>query len=51
MAAKKFTRAALLAHPEFRKYQKDFLAAVLREENYTLAAARKIVKEFFEKGV
>lgn len=46
---KRYTREALLRHREFSQYQKDFLAALLREETYTLAKARKIVKDFFEK--
>lgn len=48
-AAKKFKREALLVAPEFQKYQKDFLAAVLNDSEYTLAEARKEVKAFFEK--
>lgn len=48
MAAKKFTREALLAAPEFQKYQRDFLSAVLNKPEYTLAEARKTVKAFFE---
>lgn len=49
MAAKKYTRDALLRDPEFQKYQRDFLAAVLNKPEYTLAEARKAVKAFFEK--
>lgn len=50
MAAKKFTREALLMAPELQKYQRDFLAVVLCNDEYTLAEARKAVKAFFEKG-
>lgn len=46
---KKYTREALLRSPEFQKYQRDFLAAVLSKPEYTLAEARKAVKAFFEK--
>ncbi len=49
MATKKYTREALLQAPEFQKYQRDFLAAVLCKDEYTLAEARKEVKAFFEK--
>ena len=49
MATKKYTRDALLRAPEFQKYQRDFLAAVLNKDEYTLAEARKVVKAFFEK--
>ena len=49
MAAKKYNREALLRHPEFRKYQRDFLAVVLHKPTYTLAEARKEVSAFFAK--
>ena len=49
MATKKYTRNSLLQAPEFQKYQRDFLAAVLYKDEYTLAEARKEVKAFFEK--
>lgn len=49
MAAEKYTREALLKSPEFAGYQRDFLAAVLREPAYTLAQARRAVKAFFEQ--
>lgn len=49
MAAKKFTRDAILKAKEFQKYQRDFLAAVLCKEEYTMAEARKAVRAFFEK--
>lgn len=44
----KYTREALLQSKEFAKYQPDFLKAILTKESYTLAEARKIVKNFFE---
>ena len=47
--AKKYKREALLVAPEFQKYQRDFLAAVLSEPEYTMAEACKVVKAFFEK--
>ena len=46
---KKFTRDAILKAPEFQGYQRDFLLAVLKKPEYTLAEARKVVKAFFEK--
>lgn len=49
MAAKRFTREAVLRSPRFAKYQKDFLRAVLKKETYTMAEAARAVKAFFEK--
>lgn len=49
MAAKKYTREALLASPRYKKYQKDFLSAVLKKPAYTLAEADKAVKSYFGK--
>lgn len=49
MAAKKFSREALLRLPEFQQYQRDFLAVVLNKPTYTLAEARKKVSAFFAK--
>lgn len=49
MAAKKYTREAILRDPRFAKYQKDFLSVILSKPTYTLAEARKIAKEFFDK--
>lgn len=45
----KYSRAAILQASEFRKYQPDFLKAILTKDYYTLAEARKAVKDFFEK--
>lgn len=49
MAAKKFTREALLKSKRFSHYQKDFLAAVLQKPEYTLTEAVKTVNTFFQK--
>lgn len=46
---KKFTREALLASPRYKKYQPDFLRAILKKPEYTLTEADKIVKAYFEK--
>lgn len=48
---KKYTREALLRSKRYSGYQKDFLAAVLKEPEYTLTEADKAVKEFFGKDV
>ena len=48
MSAKKFKREVLLRAPRFAKYQKDFLGAVLRKSEYTIAEADKAVKAFFK---
>lgn len=47
--AKKYTREALLKSKRYTGYQKDFLAAVLKEPYYTLAEADKAVRAFFGK--
>lgn len=47
--SKKYSRQALLKSKLFAGYQQDFLKALLTEESYTLAQAKKIVKAFFEK--
>ena len=47
--AKKYTREALLRSKRYAGYQRDFLAAVLREPYYTLAGADKAVTAFFGK--
>ncbi len=47
--AKKYTREALLKSKRYAGYQKDFLAAVLKEPYYTLAEADKAVRAFFGK--
>ena len=49
MAEKKYTRDALLRSKAFSHIQKDFLAAILREEYYTMSEAKKAVKAFFGK--
>ena len=49
MAAKKYTREALIQAPVFSKYQRDFLGGVLSKSEYTIAEAEKAVKAFFEK--
>lgn len=46
---KKYAREALLRSKRYSGYQRDFLAAVLREPFYTLAEADKAVKAFFGK--
>lgn len=45
--AKKFSREAILRDKRFSKYQKDFLRAVLKEPEYTIAQAEKAVRAFF----
>ena len=45
----KYQREAILASPEFEKYQPDFLSAVLSKDEYTMTEARAAVKAFFEK--
>ena len=45
----KYTREVLLKSKEFAKYQPDFLKAILPKEEYTLAEARRIVKNFCEE--
>ncbi|WP_195278628.1 hypothetical protein [Clostridium sp. J1101437_171009_A5] len=49
MEAKKYTREALLRSTRYKQYQKDFLSAVLRKSEYTLAQADQAVKAFFAK--
>ena len=46
---KKYTRDALLRSKRYAGYQRDFLAVVLKEPEYTLAEADKAVKAFFGK--
>ena len=48
MSAKKFKREVLLRSPRFAKYQQDFLGAVLRKSEYTIAEAERAVKAFFK---
>lgn len=47
---KKYAREALLKSKRYAGYQKDFLAAVLKEPEYTLAEADKAVSAFFGKA-
>lgn len=49
MAAKKYTREALLKSRLFADYQQDFLKALLQKDFYTLAEAKRIIKAFYEK--
>ncbi len=49
MAAKKYSREALLRSKEFSGYQKDFLGVLLCRPEYTLQEARRIVKNFYQK--
>lgn len=46
---RKYRREVLLKNSFFSKYQPDFLRVVLHKPYYTLAEAKKAVKEFFEK--
>lgn len=50
-AKKKYAREALLKSKRYAGYQKDFLAAVLKKPEYTLAEADKAVSAFFGKDV
>lgn len=43
----RYTREALLASNLFAAYQRDFLAAILQETDYTLAEAQDAVNKFF----
>lgn len=47
MAAKKYTRQALLESRRFACYQQDFLSAVLKKDEYTIAEAERAVAAFF----
>ena len=46
---KKYKREALLKDRRFSKYQKDFLRAVLKKEEYTIAGSEKLVSAFFNE--
>lgn len=46
---KKYTREAILASEQFACYQKDFLAALLTKETYSIAEAKKIASDFFKE--
>ena len=43
----KHTREALLKSKRFSHVQPDFLAAILKEPEYTIAAAEAAVKAFY----
>ena len=49
-SAKKFRREVILEDPRFAKYQKDFLAAILTDDEYTLDDALAKARAFFERG-
>lgn len=49
MSKKKYPREVLLKSKAFSHYQKDFLAAILSAEFYTMEEAQKAVKAFFGK--
>lgn len=49
-SAKKFRREVILKDPRFSKYQKDFLAAILTDDEYTLDDALAKARAFFERG-
>ena len=49
-SAKKFRREVILKDPRFAKYQKDFLAAILIDDEYTLDDALAKARAFFERG-
>ena len=48
MKAKKSRREILLKAHRYAKYQQDFLGAVLRKSEYTIAEAERAVKAFFK---
>lgn len=45
---KRYSREAILKDRRFKKYQQDFLRAILRKEFYTIAEAQKAALAFFE---
>ena len=49
-SAKKFRREVILKDPRVAKSQKDFLAAVLTADEYTLDDALAKARAFFERG-
>ena len=49
MKQKTYTREALLKSKRFSGYQRDFLAAILHKETYTIAEATKAGKAFFKE--
>lgn len=44
----KYKREAILRSEEFKDVQKDFLAALLVKNEYTLAEVRKLVSAFMK---
>jgi len=50
-SGKKYRREALLKDSRFAGFQKDFLGAVLKNEEYTWEEAKKAVEAFFGKEV
>ncbi len=48
-SAKKYKREVLLKDRRFAKFQKDFLAAILTEEEYTVEDALAKARAFFER--
>ena len=49
-SAKKYRREVLLKDPRFAKYQKDFLAVILPDEEYTVDDAFAKARAIFERG-
>ena len=49
-SAKKYRRDVILNDSRFAKYQKDFLAAILTEDEYTTDDALAKARAFFERG-
>lgn len=49
MANTKYKTEAVLKSKEFEHIQPDFLKALLPDEEYTMAEAKKIVEAFFSK--
>lgn len=50
MAQKTFERDALLNSQAFSHIQKDFLAAILWKDFYTMAEAKEAVNNFFKRS-
>ena len=49
-SAKKYRRDVILNDSRFAKYQKDFLVAILTEDEYTIDDALAKARAFFERG-
>ena len=43
----KYTREALLKSELFAAYQQDFVSVLLKEPEYTISEAKKIVEDYF----